>query len=302
VHRSVTTGDHLWQAAAVVLLGVVERNREKLAREPAIQSKLREAEDYRKALKQAIGAEEAVKAVPRRRSASRAVLLAVLIGGLCVAGVAAINPRIRALHVPPAGGYSRALIRPLPDDCATPWVILTTTGEASGDSYAWPVTQQVFRANRQFRIVPGEPLAPQQVHLAPYKYLPTGYALAARCADGATCNDVAAMYRAIVRSGVPPQLTCRKPDTIADAPVGIFQWSTDDKENLPAASDKVGLCARINACAIAVDRTVEGDPFVECQREPRRYKLACATRDPCVQVLDCLARLDAVVQSWGWRR
>lgn len=237
-----------------------------------------------------------------RRRRYRRVLVMALVGGL-IAAVATLNPRVRAIHNPPASGYSRALIRTIPDDCAQPWVILTTTSEANGSSYTWPVTRQVFRANRQFRIVSGDPAAPQQVHLAPYKYhSPPAYALVATCSDGATCNDVAAMYRAIVRSGAAPQLKCGRPEIIGDAPVGVFQWSADDRENLPSASDDTALCARINACEIAVDRSVEGDPFLECRRDPGRFKLSCATRDPCIEVLDCLARLDAVVRSWVWRR
>lgn len=303
VHQSVTTGDHLWQAATVVLLGIVDKNHERLSHEPAVQAKLREADEYRKAMKANVpAAVESTKTIARRRPSLRRVFVAVLVVGLGLAA-AATNPRVRAMHVPPAAGYPRALIKTISDDCATPWVILTTTSEANGSSYTWPVTRQAFRANRQFRIVAGDPIAPQQVHLAPYKYHPpVAYALVATCSDGATCNDVAAMYRAIVRSGAAPQLKCGKPETIDDSPIGVFQWSTDDRENLPSASDEPALCARINACQIAVDRNVEGDPFLECRRDSGRFKLSCATRDPCIEVLDCLARLDAVARSWGWGR
>lgn len=191
---------------------------------------------------------------------------------------------------PAQKGYPRDGIRAIPDNCASPVVLLATAPASVGDNYAWQISRQAFLANQQFRVTDGPPAVPGQVQLATYKYNDSAYALVGKCNDGGTCNDVAAMYKAIVRSS-HPQVACGKMNGLSASPVGRgFGWSADARQNLPAASDTIGKCARLNACMIATDRATPGDPFLECQKAPSTFKLECATRYPCSEVLACTGR------------
>jgi hypothetical protein len=71
---------------------------------------------------------------------------------------------------------------------------------------------------------------------------------------------------------------------------------------MPDPMDMRALCARINACMIAMDRSVEGDPFLECQRAPQTFKTHCAMHDPCEEVLKCTEPVTALLRSWGLAR
>ncbi len=165
--------------------------------------------------------------------------------------------------------------------------------------------QQHHRATRgsraQIKIVAGEPVRESEVHLATYQYDNKGYSLVATCRDVATCNDVAAMYKAIVRSS-NPIVFCGKSSHLSATPVGAFAWSTDPHQNLPAPNDTFALCARVNACMIATDRDVPGDPYLECQKEPRRFKISCGGFDDCNDVLDCATSIDAKLRYWWFGR
>lgn len=194
-----------------------------------------------------------------------------------------------ATPAPTSGkGYPRDGLRTIPDSCASPLALLATAPGSVGDDYAWPISRQALLANQQFKVVSGDPTVPGEVQLSTYKYNNTAYALVARCKDGGTCNDVAAMYKGIVRSS-NPQLVCGKLNGLSSAPVGRgFGWAGDPKQNLP--TDVVGKCARLNACMIATDRSTPGDPFLECQKAPMKFKTECADRYPCAEVLACTGR------------
>lgn len=188
----------------------------------------------------------------------------------------------------PAKGYPRDAIRTIPDSCASPVALLATAPGSVGDDYAWPISRQALLANQQFKVTSGDPAVPGEVQLATYKYNSTAYALVAKCKDGGTCNDVAAMYKAIVRSS-NPQVVCGKLNGLSSAPVGRgFGWNVDPRQNLP--TDVVGKCARLNACMIATDRSTPGDPFLECQKAPMGFKTQCADRYPCAEVLACAGK------------
>jgi hypothetical protein len=200
------------------------------------------------------------------------------------------KPAATAQPAAPQGDYPLSAIRAIPDSCASPAVLLTTAPESAGPSPPWHVTRQAFLANQQFRVVIGAPSAPGEVHLAPYRFKDTAYALVATCKDGGTCNRVAAMYKAIVRSS-SPQLVCGKLQGLSASPSGNFDWGIHDpKQNLPPPGDVSARCARISACRIATDRSTPGDPFLECQKAPQTVKTACADRYPCAEVMSCLAK------------
>jgi hypothetical protein len=192
-----------------------------------------------------------------------------------------------AAPAPPATGYSLAAIHTIADACSTPAVVLSTAPKKVGADYPWTVSRQALLANQQFRIVAGPPAVPGEVHLATHA-MGEAYALVATCKDGGTCNQLAAMYKAIVRSSAP-QVHCGGIPGLPAVPVHAFTWAEAPQGNLPGAKDTIGLCARLNACEIATDRSTPGDPFVECQKAPSRFKTACATRYPCVEVMACLA-------------
>lgn len=83
----------------------------------------------------------------------------------------------------------------------------------------------------------------------------------------------------------------RKLNGLSSSPVGPgFGWSSDMRQDLPAASDTIARCSRLNACLIATDRSTPGDPFLECQKAPSGFKLDCASRYPCSEVLACAGK------------
>jgi hypothetical protein len=187
-------------------------------------------------------------------------------------------------------GYELSAIKSIPDNCSTPWVVLATAPKSVGESYPWNISRQALLANQQFKVVSGPPSAPGQIALATHSYNDSAYALVATCKDGGTCNQVAAMYKTIVRSS-HPQIACGKIQGVSSSPVGPpFNWGAEPKANLPAEGDAVALCARLNACMIATDRATPGDPFVECQKAPHKFKTKCATRYPCAEVLACTGK------------
>ena len=188
--------------------------------------------------------------------------------------------------------YSLSDIKPLADNCATPTVILSDAPMSVGDAYGWPASRQAFLANQQFKIVSGQPTAPGQVRLAPYHYNPFGtavYALVATCSDGTTCNQIAAMYKAVVRSS-KPQLVCGTPPGISGDPVS-FSWAADPKDNLPPTGNAEAECARVSACTLTYRPETPGDPLLACQKGATDFKIGCASRYPCSEVIACTGAL-----------
>jgi hypothetical protein len=184
----------------------------------------------------------------------------------------------------------------MPNDCATPTVILANAPVSVGDSYGWQVSRQAFLANQQFTIVTGKPTAPGEVHLSAHHYNPFGtavYALVATCDDGGTCNQVAAMYKTVVRSS-KPQLMCGTPPGLTGDPITV-SWSVDPKDDLPPANNAEAACARLNACMLTYGGDTPGDPLLDCQENAANFKIACASRYPCSDVLACSGSAPASV-------
>ena len=169
--------------------------------------------------------------------------------------------------------YPIDAIKTVADDCATPEVLLTSAPKSVGPDYAWHTVRQAMLANQQFRVVSGAPTAPGEVQIAPYAYNDSAYALVARCKDGATCNRLAAMYKAIVRSSKPQVVCGAKIQGISGGPASSFRWDADPKANLPVDGETIAMCARLDACMIATDQSTPGDPFLkECQKGPSKFK------------------------------
>jgi hypothetical protein len=107
-----------------------------------------------------------------------------------------------------------------------------------------------------------------------------------------TCNQLAAMHKAIVRTS-NPQVFCGKiPGIDKDSPLfsPTLVNPTSPKDSLPAEKDIVGLCARLSACMIATDRAAPGNPGMECQKAPSKFKTACARKYPCAEVMACVSQ------------
>ncbi|EYF01264.1 hypothetical protein [Chondromyces apiculatus] len=184
----------------------------------------------------------------------------------------------------PTTGYDLTAIKTIPDSCTTAAVVLASAPKSVGSSYEWSTSRQALLANQQFRVTTQPSPAAGEVFLAPYE-MSGGYALVARCGDGATCNQLAAMYKAIVRSS-RPQVICGPVQGLG-AKVASFPL-IDPTTDLPKPQNAAASCARLNACQIATDRSTPGDPFLECQKAPHKFKLDCASRYPCAEVLACL--------------
>jgi len=186
--------------------------------------------------------------------------------------------------------YPLDAIKAVDETCATPEVLLSTAPKSVGPDHPWHTARQALLANQQFRVVSGAPSVPGEVSLATYAYSDTAYALVAKCKDGGTCNRLAAMYKAIVRSSRPQVVCGAKIQGISGGPVHGFGWEGDPKANLPGSGDTIAMCARIDACMIATDQATPGDPFLECQKAPSKFKTACAKQYPCAEVMACLGK------------
>lgn len=194
-----------------------------------------------------------------------------------------------AKPAPAATGYDLSAIKAIPDNCSSPKVLLATAPKSVGADYAWNTTRQAMLANQQFRVVMGAPAIPGQVSLNIYEYGGNAFGVVAVCNDGGTCNQLAAMYKAIVRTS-NPQVVCGPLPGISASPVASFKWDANPTGNLPADKDVGALCARLDACMIATDRSTPGDPFVECQKAPSSFKTECARRYPCAEVMACMGK------------
>jgi hypothetical protein len=181
--------------------------------------------------------------------------------------------------------YPLGELKPLADDCASPWVGLASAPRSEGPLFSWPWVRQTLHAHPVFRGVIAAPTRPNEVELWVIDGDPT-LTLFARCWDADTCNRLAAMFQAVIRSS-RPTLSC------GEVPLGGDRLPAfvlpADGQWLPAADDWVGACARINACRIALDPAIPGNPGLECQRNPAGYDLRCARRPHCREVVGCLA-------------
>lgn len=175
----------------------------------------------------------------------------------------------------------------LPDDCSEASVVLTTAPTKMGWDYDWTWTRLAFLANPQFQIVPwpGKPDRPMAVRLDMYA-IPGGFALVGVCKDGATCNKLAAMYRGTVPT-CSPKLYCGKLPIEGAARRSALvpadgTWLPLDDANV------IGRCARLGVCMRMKHEPFRGNPGVACQSAPARFKVDCAKKATCDEVVACL--------------
>jgi hypothetical protein len=187
------------------------------------------------------------------------------------------------------GDYPTTGLKLLAADCAKPHALLASGPVKLGLEFPWPLPRQAFLAHPAFKIVKREPTAPGEVRLGTHE-VKDGYALVALCKDAETCNKAAAMYKGVIRSS-SPQLFCGTvPGVTAEPKDSGFEWAADPAANLPKADETVSVCARLDACWIATDHNAPGDPFLECQKAPQTFKLACAQQTACPDVVKCMGK------------
>ncbi|MFO0556115.1 MAG: hypothetical protein U0271_47500 [Polyangiaceae bacterium] len=187
--------------------------------------------------------------------------------------------------------YSLATIKPIADDCASAHVILVTAPEKVGVDYPWHYSRQAMLANQQYKVVDGAPAFTGEVSFDVYQAdasQENAFVLVANCADGLTCNHLAAMYKAIVKSANPTPVCGDLPATVGTLRKSVNLLAGGPLANLPQAGDTIAQCARIAACTIADKTSTSEDVGISCQKAPSKFKLDCASKYPCAEVLSCM--------------
>lgn len=203
---------------------------------------------------------------------------------------------------PPDGGsaldlpapYPLSAIKAIPDQCASPKVVVATVPANAAHHYAWTLTRQAALANPQFNVVSSPPQVSGQIFFRQLEIGRSGpdgkgatRSLVAYCKDGGTCNRFAAMHLAVVRSSNPEPVCGNVPGASTDYQAVDIQWN-GLRGDLPTAKDTPGLCARLGACMITLDRATPGDPIRECQEAPSAWKTMCGLKRSCAGVLACM--------------
>jgi hypothetical protein len=200
-----------------------------------------------------------------------------------------------------ATDYSHAAIREIPENCKDARIVLTAVPKAQFDdkTFKWRFAQQVLIADpAHFKAVSAS-AAPKgkEIVFSSLEHLPTkGVALVAQC-SAETCMRFGAAYKTVVPTS-HPEVVCGKvptvgaPVTSANGTDQIVPFGSPDpaKAALPEKTDIVGQCVRLAACQAAKDFKLDGDPAIECQKHPGPFKLACAAKASCEQVLECAAK------------
>jgi hypothetical protein len=187
----------------------------------------------------------------------------------------------------PAGDYPMGDLKPIPSDCARPRVLLTSGPAKLGLEFPWPLAKQVLLAHDSFHVVKSKPSKPGEIFLGTHEVEKIGYGLVAECKDAETCNKLAAMYKGVMRSSTP-QPYCGKMGGLSDEPKDSgFEWSANKKDNLPKDDEVQSQCARVTACMIKADHSIPGDPYLECQKSPVKFKPKCPEKETCSEVLAC---------------
>lgn len=194
--------------------------------------------------------------------------------------------RATPVTTPEQQSYPMGNIKLIPDNCSNAHAILANAPASLGIDYGWSYSKQAMLANQQFKTA-SSATSPGQVSFAVHE-VGAAMALVATCGDGSTCNRLAAMYKAVVKSSNPQVLCGALPATFGVAKKQITMISGNPASNVPVASDIIGMCARLAACTIATKPDTTDDVGIACQKAPTSFKTACATRYPCAEVMACL--------------
>lgn len=187
--------------------------------------------------------------------------------------------------------YSFDKIKKIDDSCASPWVMLATAPESLGANYEWKYTTQALAANPEFHVKTSEPAQQWDVQIELHQLdasMSSAYALVAKCKDGLTCNNLAAMYKAAVKSATP-QIGCGAVPSSFGAMIKVVDLVPGGApNNMP--TEVIGKCARMGACNARQNPTDTKDVAIECQKAPSSFNLECAMKPTCGEVASCLGK------------
>jgi hypothetical protein len=202
------------------------------------------------------------------------------------------KPKLGADPVAPSTPkFDRSFIRPIAETCSDGKIVfaIITRSVFEKPGFHWRWADQVMLASPEFRVVPHAALFPGTIAFMVYDHGSSGnVALVGHCGHGGTCNDIAAAYKAIVRSS-SPQIFCGSVPGLGRE-TGMQLVPTGNRSDLPGSDDVISQCARVAACMIRADPNTPGDPGLECQRAPSGFKVSCASRYPCSEVMACMKR------------
>ena len=180
------------------------------------------------------------------------------------------------------------------DNCSKPSVVMATAPNSAGADYPWTWARQALLANQQFKVVssvtvPGE--VSFETHLASSRFN-NAWVLVARCNDGGTCNALTAMYRAITKTKAAQPVCGPLPMALSRATYKrpVLRDLGSPTNSLPDKKDGRGLCARLQACTVAMDPSKADSVTVgfDCQKAPSKFNVQCARKYPCAAVMTCL--------------
>jgi hypothetical protein len=184
-------------------------------------------------------------------------------------------------------------LKTIADNCSAASVILASVpqkvvdGWKGGQEWNWAV--QAMLANPQFTLRDDSTNQSMEVKFLQYQQAGDVAALVAHCQDGVTCNKLAAMYKFVVPGG-RPQLFCgSKIPSIQGVGATVVKLTpfggTDAK--IPDNKNVIGQCARLHACSRTLEHSTDDDLGLKCQRGPSKFKLACASKKSCAEVVAC---------------
>lgn len=189
------------------------------------------------------------------------------------------------------GVYPLTAVKTIPDNCSKAHVLMATAPVNDKKAYPWVWTRQAVIVHPEFKAnEPAEPKTPGHVLFEMYDYGNDGKAkaLIAHCADGGTCNKLAAMYKAVVPSSRPSPVCGEVPNLKGKGEMVLIpQPGFGNEDDMPSSGDTIALCARLSVCMIHMNPATPGDPGIECQKAPSKFKTACALKRPCSAVVEC---------------
>ncbi len=204
-----------------------------------------------------------------------------------------VDSKDKAVTAPAMQSYKLDGIKKIDDSCASPWVIVANAPETVGVDYDWKWSKQALVANQQFHVVTTTPAAVGDVSFEVHQAdatMSSAWVLVARCNDGGTCNYLAAMYKAVVKSSNPQPVCGSLPASLGAAKKHLDLLAGGAEANVPHEGDTIGLCARLSACNVAMKPDSTDDVGIQCQKAPSTFKTSCASRYPCAEVMACLGR------------
>ena len=173
--------------------------------------------------------------------------------------------------------YPMEGFKPVADTCKEATVVLASSPQKPAPK--WVFIRAVLAAHQEFKVDGAGPDG------ATFTMAPTAdnksVTLMASCTSGATCNRLAATYKALVPTSAP-QVYCGKVPGVKEEGRAVIE------PLLPASlADTMEKCARIGTCARAMDPSSKDDPSLECQKTPAKFKLDCAAKTTCSAVAAC---------------